>query len=798
MTFFIDDSAPMEQFGEQFGAPFGTQADTFEDSPQPNRSTSALAQNSPSLLHSLQTLTQLWQETLTEPTVRQRAESQRFLAEFRTELENRLRQRAGTNPNANLIAMVQTNPSPADLRGNAHQILGALSLAESLGVGWLLFPELSLMGYPARDLISRHPFLVADNIRWLKAIAKQTGHTRVVVGFVEPRFPQDLGLFNDPSGWLQSPGWANPPSAGKPYYNSVAVLHRGRIEAVVRKSLLPTYGEYEDHRTFEASEQVGVQPPPAWLQPPQEGHTDTSSLEGPLLVANGLRYGLTICEDIWNDASFLDRPLHHHDPVSTLVAAGADVILNLSASVSRARKESLKHHMLSHIAQRHQKPLVYVNQVGTVDECSFDGGSRCYNAQGTLIARAPLFETAFWLCCPGETPPEPSPGVAKKAETLVSPPVVSPLVVSPLEPICAIAPLPGDKQPELPPLAIKQFDPSHQKDLARTYASLLQGIGDYFKKTGFQRAVLGLSGGIDSAVVATLLADALGGDAVLAVSMPTHITPEINRVEAKTLADNLGIHFVETPIQPMVNAGLSALQSLHPTIAPQWGSTDPRSFSADNIQAMSRATLLRLLGNDYRALPIATSDKSEFYMGYTTVNGDMSGALAPLGDVPKTKVRALARWINLHTVPQERIPLGVIERPSGADLALDPDTGKPLTAEAALMPYAFADEIIWRLETLHQSKQQMQQETFYWETCHGALSAEQKRVWLDRFFQRMSASVFKWWLAPPTLLVSGSGSVTKTDYHHPITAARIRWEGYTPADIEAILSVWSMPATAGR
>jgi NH3-dependent NAD+ synthetase len=189
---------------------------------------------------------------------------------------------------------------------------------------------------------------------------------------------------------------------------------------------------------------------------------------------------------------------------------------------------------------------------------------------------------------------------------------------------------------------------------------------------------------------------------------------------------------------------------------------------------MNRATLLRLLGNDYRALPIATSDKSEFYLGYATVNGDMSGALAPLGDCPKTKVRTLARWLNQHR--PGLIPESILARPSGADLAVNPETGALLTAEDALMPYEFADEIIWRIETLQQSKQELMEACFQWENDK-PLSKPQKKEWIDRFFCRMTAAVFKWWVAPPMIIVEGNGSISKSDYQHPITAARINWDG---------------------
>ncbi|HEY9744931.1 MAG TPA: NAD(+) synthase, partial [Oculatellaceae cyanobacterium] len=206
---------------------------------------------------------------------------------------------------------------------------------------------------------------------------------------------------------------------------------------------------------------------------------------------------------------------------------------------------------------------------------------------------------------------------------------------------------------------------------------------------------------------------------------------------------------------------------------------------------ISRATLLRQLGNEFRALPVATSDKSELYLGYATVNGDMSGALAPLGDLPKTKVRALAQWLNHHRpphvkTPRDVIPAAVIQRPSGADLKRDPKTGKLVTAEDELMPYEFADEVIWRIEALRQSFEEMLKAPFQYEERY-VLSPEKKAEWLQKFYNRMARAVFKWFVAPPILITEGNGSIAKTDYHHPIVAGKICWTGHTDAEIAGCL-----------
>ncbi|WP_303673957.1 NAD(+) synthase [Vampirovibrio chlorellavorus] len=637
------------------------------------------------------------------------------------------------------LALAQINPSPGDLAGNARKIIAALRLAEQQQVDLVIFPELALMGYPPRDVIVRHPFLVAENLKWLRGIAEATGKTYALVGFVEPLLPKP-----------------SEQRIGKAAFNAAALLGEGKIQAIFRKSLIPGYNEFEDYRQFESSPVSGAIAP-EWLtdvtlHPPlQDGHG--------LITVHGHRYAVSICEDLWNDPEFFEHPHYPHNPIAGLLAQRPEVLINLSSSPSRAHKESVRHQLCGFVAKKHGTPLVYVNQVGTVDELSFDGGSRAYDGHGQLLARAESFQEQL-------------------------------LILNPFKGQGHIAPLPG--QPSEASPAAPAFQANDTSDLARTYQSLLQGIRDYFAKTGFQKAVLGLSGGLDSAVVAVLVADALGPENLLTVSMPSAITPDENRSDTQTIAKNLGCPWIEIPIGTITEAFTQELSTIRASVEGIWGAVDARSNAADNVQAISRATLLRQLGNEFRALPVATSDKSEFYMGYATVNGDMSGALAPIGDVCKTKVRALARWLNEHRpetvkTPKNVLPLSVITKPSGADLKRDPTTGELITAEAELMPYEFADEVIWRLETLNQSHAQLLNTPFYYEQ-QNPLPPAQKAEWLDKFFDRMSKAVFKWFVAPPILIVEGGGSIAKSDYHHPIVANRIHWQGHSPREIRTFLS----------
>lgn len=626
---------------------------------------------------------------------------------------------------------VQMNPAPGHLAGNGKVIANALILARQRGCSLVVFPELALMGYPIRDVITKHPALVEHNLHWVAELIRWSEGVHAAVGFVEPR---------------------EPGQSGKPYFNSLALIGDGKLHGLVRKQLLPNYGEYEDWRTFEPPTLQDSEQWPTWchrLDIPLAADQPTQQLS---LV--GTRIGFTICEDIWNVEGWPKRRLYDVDPVAQLKAQGVHLLINASASVARAGKPGGRADLLAHVARSIEAPVVYVNQVGAVDECCFDGQSGFWQANGTPTALAADDQAAVM--------------VASLVKTSL-PDIAAPAII-------------------LPTPQLTFSDQYNDEELARTYRMIVMGIRDYFAKTGFSRAVLGVSGGIDSAVTLVLLADALGAANVLGVTMPTDITPADNRSDAGRLIQSLGCPTLDLPIATIVSAQMASLQAAHAPLANHWGVPWSGSFSADNSQAMSRATLLRLLGNDYNALPIATSDKSEFYLGYTTVNGDMSGALAPLGDVVKTKVQALARWMNRHRTQPDGIPATIIDRPPGADLAVDPATGELLTAEAALMPYRFVDEIIWRIEREQADYTTLVQTVFEYEIAHGLLSVEQKTQWLAKFFRRMSASVFKWWLAPPVLLMDAAGSITKTDYHHPIVAGNIRWSGWTPATIATALA----------
>ena len=624
-----------------------------------------------------------------------------------------------------LIGIAQINPIAGNIEYNAKKVVKYINLAQSIESDLVVFPELTLMGYPIEDTIDRYPIIVEDNIKWLKEIAKITIKTAAIIGFVEPRKDNNVG---------------------KKYYNSIAVIQNGSIKGIVRKSLLPTYCEFNDYRYFEPSPVVGCQSADTLC------NFDESKIENcpKTIIINGIKYGISICEDCWNNKEFFnDNVLYSKDPVEELSKENPDVFINCSASPTRAKKEQLKHNMLSFISKKYKTPFVYVNQVGAIDNSSFDGSSKVFDSDGKLIARAKSFEEQF-------------------------------LIVNPIKNIGEIYPLTNG--PEKTLAEVKEYTLEYEPDLERTYKTILQGIRDYFNKTGFKKAVIGLSGGLDSSVCAVLLADALGKDNVLGISMPSVITSSESKNDAQNLAQNLGINFLEAPIKNVVDNIDKTLKEIFKKVETKWNNRFEDSFTMDNIQARSRAIFLWGISNEFsKTLPIATSDKSELYMGYATINGDMSGGFAPIADVPKTKLFALAKWLNENRAQKNTIPQSVINKKPGAELAINSETGEPLTAEDALMPYEFLDEIIWRIENKKENYYDMLNTKFLYEK-HKNLPKEQKIEWLDKFYRRMSNALYKWSIMPPSIIVD-SCSINKYDYKQPITSSKINYKGISEKEI---------------
>ena len=505
----------------------------------------------------------------------------------------------------------------------------------------------------------------------------------------------------------------NKEKTGKPYYNSIALIKNQKKEKIIRKSLLANYSEHNDYRYFE----------PAKIKK-----------EDRIFKLNNTKFGIIICEDGWNDFEFFKRNLYEFDPVKE-IAPDVDVILCPAASCSRCKKEQLKHNMMSFVAKKYNVKYIYVNQTGANDELVYDGASRMYDKDGTLRAMAKSFqEELFEVDLAGKN-------------------TINPLL----------------KGLELTLNSQKEFSLDHKPDLERTYAAIKTAISDYFSKNGFKRAVLGLSGGLDSSVCAVLLADSLGCENVTGISMPSKLTSAESKNDAEQLAKNLGINFMTVPIQDNVSLFKSKFDELFLNMEKNWQNRYKNSFTLDNIQARTRAMILWGVANEFReTLPIATSDKSELYMGYATINGDMSGGYAPIADVIKTKLFALAHWMNKNRLEKNSIPKNIILKPPGAELALDPKTGKTLLAEDALMPYEFLDEVIWRIENLNQSIKDMMYEKFLYEKKN-SLDIDTKRKWLDKFFKRMNNALYKWYIVPPSPIIDAR-SINKIEFKQPLVS----------------------------
>lgn len=415
----------------------------------------------------------------------------------------------------------------------------------------------------------------------------------------------------------------------------------------------------------------------------------------------------------------------------------AEVIINCNSTISKPDKAEKFETPYSKLARLISTPIIYVNQVGAVDGYSFDGGSKLFDKNGQIVTCAKYFEEDFLIVDPLKTSTEGTPQDNSNNKT---------------------------------------FSLDYEPDMERTYKTLIQGIRDYFNKTGLKRAVLGLSGGLDSTVCAVLLADAIGAENVYGISMPSKLTSTESKTDAELLANNLGIHFAEAPIKEMVDTTDNNLQTLFKSVEEKWDCRYKQSYTMDNIQARSRAVILFGISNEFAScIPIATSDKSESYMGYATINGDMSGGFAPIADVTKTKLFALARWLNKNREIKNAIPESIILKRPGAELAIDPKTGKTLCAEDALMPYEFMDEVIWRIENKHETYNEMLNSEFLYEKVHN-ISKEQKIEWLDKFYKRMSTAIYKWSIFPPSILVD-SHSISKNDYKQPITTSGIDYKG---------------------
>jgi NAD+ synthase/NAD+ synthase (glutamine-hydrolysing) len=494
------------------------------------------------------------------------------------------------------IALLQIDPTVGDLAGNARLIADAVRRAGAQGVDLAVTPELALVGYLPRDLLLSDGFVARSWSRLSELARDLADSPPVLVGLPEP----------------------NPADEGRPLFNTAALLRAGRIEQRFRKSLLPTYDVFDEDRYFEPF--LGPQ----------------------ILDIAGTRLGISICEDIWNDRDFWKRRRYHHDPVEELVRAGAQAIVNLSASPFVAGKHVRREEMLSSMAKRHQVPLAYVNQYGGNDDLVFDGRSLVFAAGGQPTARGRSFD--------GD------------------------IVVADLESAVSVGAAPDvDTESEI-------------------WRALVLGTRDYTRKCGFTRAVLGLSGGVDSALTAAIAAEALGPANVLGVLMPSPFSSRGSVDDSATVASNLGMETLTLPIAE----GMRVMEgTLHAAFA---GSA--RDVTEENIQARIRGNLLMALSNKRGALLLTTGNKSELAVGYCTLYGDMSGGLGVIADVPKTMVYRMARWLN-RTSGRDVIPEAILTKAPSAELRPNQ------TDQDSLPPYGVLDDILQRHIERHQPAEEI-------------------------------------------------------------------------------------------
>ena len=556
------------------------------------------------------------------------------------------------------IALAQTNPLVGDLSGNAERLLDAClkisHQAQGTAPALVVSPELSLWGYPPRDLLlsPEHLQQQSEALNQLQqGLREKLPQTALLVGVVEPAPDQQHPRLFNAAALVEANGW----------------------RVVARKQLLPTYDVFDESRYFRPANQPSV------LSFESEGQT--------------WRLGLTICEDLWVEDALQAQRLVGPDPIANLIPEQVDVLLNLSASPFGRTKASIRHQLSARAANRLHCPVIYVNQVGGNDELVFDGGSFVMTASGEVALQLPTCQEAIACWDSNEKGTDASAGTSP---------------------------------------------PTESADLEQLFQALVLGVRDYAKKCGFQRALLGLSGGIDSALVAVIAAAALKADRVQALLMPSPWSSVGSIDDAEALAERLGISTTTVPIQTL-------MQGFETTLTPALDQA-PSGVTAENLQSRIRGTLLMAVANQQGQLLLSTGNKSELAVGYCTLYGDMNGGLAVIGDLYKSTVFSLCRWLDSSDAMACRQELGL---PEHSDLIGREILTKPPSAELrpdqqdsdSLPDYATLDPLLNDLIEKHSSGTQL--------IAAGHDPADVKRI--EQLFRRAE---FKRRQAPPVLKVS--------------------------------------------
>jgi NAD+ synthase (glutamine-hydrolysing) len=485
------------------------------------------------------------------------------------------------------IALAQINPTVGDFDGNVNKIKNFTAKGRERGADLICFPELAISGYPPKDFLDRRSFIDL-NLAALRFLAADTRGIAIITGFVA----------------------RNPRDVGNPLHNAAALIEDGKVLSEHYKSLLPTYDIFDEDRYFEPAIDVR------------------------LADFRGKKLGITICEDIWNEPGGRARKRYHENPVEELVKAGAEILINISASIYNRGKPHTRLKVMQRTAKRHKVPLLFVNQVGGNDDLIFDGNSKVLSSGGEIIGRCSDFEEDL-IVFDTET------GTADIRATSTS-------------------------------------------EIEEIYKALCLGLRDYMRKCGFEKACVGLSGGcvglsggIDSSVTASIAVSSLGKENVLGISMPSMFSSEASVTDAQELCNRLGIPLKIIPIETIYDAYMTALAEEFQEL--------PFDHTEENIQARIRGNILMAFSNKFGHLVLSPGNKSELAMGYCTLYGDMTGGLAVISDIPKTMVYKLAEYMNQDG---EIIPAAVLEKAPSAEL-------RPGQKDQdALPPYPILDEIL--------------------------------------------------------------------------------------------------------
>jgi len=507
------------------------------------------------------------------------------------------------------IGMAQINTTVGDFSGNKRKILKAIDDARALGIDLLTFPELAICGYPPEDLLFK-PQFISENLKVLDEVVSNSTGITVVIGFVD---------------------------AEEDIYNAAAVIHDGRLVDIYHKIYLPNYGVFDENRYFQAGKDI------------------------PVYRIAGIGIGINICEDIW----------YENGPATAQAYAGAEIIINISASPYHAGKGDARRIMLSTRAADNAAIIAYNNLVGGQDELVFDGNSMILDEKGELIARGKQFEEDLVVA---DMDIE-AVSRARRHNThwhKVSRPLegerrhIKKIAIS-KEPL-------NFSKPQLPKRQVKQQDLPGE-----IYQALVLGTRDYVLKNGFRKVIMGLSGGIDSSLVATIAVDALGPSNVIGVAMPSPYSSPGSITDARALAKNMGMKLLALPIDRIFQSYTLTLKNVFQDTKPD--------IAEENIQARIRGNILMALSNKFGWLVLTTSNKSETATGYTTLYGDMAGGFAVIKDVPKTTVYELTGHRNSLSEPPP-IPASVIEKAPSAEL-------RPNQKDAdSLPPYEQLDPIL--------------------------------------------------------------------------------------------------------